>query len=361
MDYSPLDSSDNGIISARILEQVVISSSRGSSWPRDQIQVSYVYCIGRWIFFNHWFFTFWEAPCVCVYWASQVVPVVKNPPANAGDTGDVGSIPGLGRSPGGGHGNPLQYSCLENPMDRRAWWAAVHGVAKELDMTEATKHSQYIYITYSYILRSLAWRLWELPKSTLSASGLQSLLPTSPHCSGMGRGWSLPRMVSPPDGGHSLLTDRPALTLIPLWSLSVYQRQRFLKRQARVYKSEKAMAPTPVLLLGKSHGRRSLVGCSPWGRYESDTTERLHSCFSLSCIGEGNGNPLQCSCLENPRDGGAWWAAIYGIVQSRTRLKWLSSSSSSRVYKLDYTLLYQHPPMTPNFPPMAATLSPSQG
>ena len=63
--------------------------------------------------------------------------------------------------------------------------------------------------------------------------------------------------------------------------------------------------PTPVLLPGKSHGRRSLVGCSPWGHEEWDTTERLHFHFSLSCIGEGNGNPLQCSCLENPRDVGA--------------------------------------------------------
>ena len=61
--------------------------------------------------------------------------------------------------------------------------------------------------------------------------------------------------------------------------------------------------PTPVLLPGKSHGRRGLVGCSPWGCQESDTTERLHFHFSLLCIGEGNGNPLQCSCLENPRDG----------------------------------------------------------
>ena len=82
--------------------------------------------------------------------------------------------------------------------------------------------------------------------------------------------------------------------------------------------------PTPVLLPGKSHGRRSLVGCSPWGREESDITERLHSHFSFSCIGEVNGNPLQCSCLENPRDGGA-----YGVVQSRTRPKRLCSSSSS--------------------------------
>ena len=87
--------------------------------------------------------------------------------------------------------------------------------------------------------------------------------------------------------------------------------------------------PTPALLPGKSHGQRSLVGCSPWGREESDTTERLHFHFSLSCIGEGNGNPLQCSCLENPRDGGAWWAAVSGVAQSRTQLRQLSSSSSS--------------------------------
>ena len=72
--------------------------------------------------------------------------------------------------------------------------------------------------------------------------------------------------------------------------------------------------------------RRSLVGCSPWGRQESDRTERLHFHFSLSCLGEGNGNPLQCSCLENLRDGGAWWAAISGVAQSRTRLKRLSSN-----------------------------------
>ena len=85
--------------------------------------------------------------------------------------------------------------------------------------------------------------------------------------------------------------------------------------------------PTLVFLPGKSHGWRSLVGYSPWGRTESDRSERLHFHFSLSCTGEGNGNPLQCSYLENPRDGGAWWAAIYGVAQSRTQLKRLSSSS----------------------------------
>ena len=87
--------------------------------------------------------------------------------------------------------------------------------------------------------------------------------------------------------------------------------------------------PTPVLLPGKSHGQRSLVGCGPWGCKESDTTERLPFHFSLSCIGEGNGNPLQCSCLENPRDGGAWWTAFYGVARSRTQLRRLSSSKQN--------------------------------
>ena len=85
--------------------------------------------------------------------------------------------------------------------------------------------------------------------------------------------------------------------------------------------------PTPVFLPGKSHGWRSLVGCSPWGRKDSDMSEWLHFHFSLSCIGEGNGNPLWCSCLKIPRDGGAWWAAVSGVTQGRTQLKRLSSSS----------------------------------
>ena len=89
------------------------------------------------------------------------------------------------------------------------------------------------------------------------------------------------------------------------------------------------MATHSRLLPGKSHGQRSLVGCSPWGCEESDTTERLHFHCSLSCIAEGTGNPLQCSRLENPKDGGAWWAAVHGVAQSRKRLKRLSSRSSS--------------------------------
>ena len=102
-------------------------------------------------------------------------------------------------------------------------------------------------------------------------------------------------------------------------SLSCWHRKSLILRRRRWH-------PTPALLLGKSHGRRSLVGCSPWGCWESDMTEWLHFHFSLSCIGEGHGNPLRCSCLENPGDGAAWWAAVYGVTQSRTRLKRLSSS-----------------------------------
>ena len=119
-----------------------------------------------------------------------------------------------------------------------------------------------------------------------------------------------------------------ALKTIKQWHLPFIE----LLFHARPYTRRRQWRPTPVLLPGKSHGWRSLVSCSPWGRKESDTTERLHFHFSLSCIGEGNGNTFQCSCLQNPRDGGAWWVAVSGVAQSRTRLKRLSSSSSSRPY-----------------------------
>ena len=111
--------------------------------------------------------------------------------------------------------------------------------------------------------------------------------------------------------------------------------------------------PTPVLLPGKSHGWRSLVGCSPWDREESDMTERLHFHFSLSCTGEGNGNPLQCSCLENLRDRRAWWAAVFEVAQSRTRLKRLSSSSSRPAKRATSPLLADpcNPPGSEHGPP----------
>ena len=113
----------------------------------------------------------------------------------------------------------------------------------------------------------------------------------------------------------------------PMRAFAVDRKKRSLpwNEEALGWARRRQWHSTP--LPGESHEWRGLVGCSPWGREESDTTERLHFHFSLSWIGEGNGNPLQCSCLENPRDGGAWWAAVCGVAQSRTRLKRLSSSS----------------------------------
>ena len=103
----------------------------------------------------------------------------------------------------------------------------------------------------------------------------------------------------------------------------VNAKEKFLKEiksltllNTRVIIWRRQWQPTLVLLPGKSHGWRSLVGCSPWGPEELNTTEQLPFSFSLSCIGEGHGSPLQCSCLENPRDGGAWCAAVYGVAQA---------------------------------------------
>ena len=120
-------------------------------------------------------------------------------------------------------------------------------------------------------------------------------------------------------------------------NIPVFLWDKFLKHlgPAILIRQRRRWHPIPVLLPGKSHGRRSPVGCSPWGRSESDRTERLHFHFSPSCIGEGNGNPLQYSCLENPRDRGAWWAAVYGVAKSRTRLTRLSSSSSILIRKME--------------------------
>ena len=89
--------------------------------------------------------------------------------------------------------------------------------------------------------------------------------------------------------------------------------------------SEKTIAPHSSTLAWKIPWTEEPGGLQSMGSLRVGTAERLHFHFSLSCIGEGNGNPLQCSCLENPRDRAAWWAAVYGLAQSRTRLKLLSS------------------------------------
>ena len=132
---------------------------------------------------------------------------------------------------------------------------------------------------------------------------------------------SFPQTPVPPRLPRNIKQSSQCYTVSPCW-LSTLNTCVYISQRRRWH-------PIPVLLPGESHGQRSLVGCRPWGRKEWDTTERLNFHFSLSCIGEGNGNPLQCSCLENPRDGGAWWAAVYGVTQIWTRLKRLRSSSSS--------------------------------
>ena len=106
----------------------------------------------------------------------------------------------------------------------------------------------------------------------------------------------------------------PFLYLVP----KAREQNTFLSRTfslENICQFQGIVSPSKVTL---SHGRRGLVDYSPWSREELDTTEQLHFHFSLSCIGEGNGNPLQCPCLGNPRDAGVWWAAIYGVAQSRT-------------------------------------------
>ena len=107
------------------------------------------------------------------------------------------------------------------------------------------------------------------------------------------------------------------------------KRKTVEKIRGQKWALEKAMAPHSSTFAWKIPWTEEPGRLQSMGSLESDTTERLHFHFSLSCTGGGNGNPLQYSCLENPRDGGAWWAAVYGVAQIRTWLKRLSSSSSS--------------------------------
>ena len=176
---------------------------------------------------------------------------------SASNVRDPGLIPGSGRSLGEGNDSPFQCFFLEKSMDRGAWWATVNGVEKNQTWLSMLAHT--VFQTFSWLL----CLIWSSAISDLWCYYYDSLKPQ---------------------------------TLVSIFLAIKYSLIR--RRQWH---------PSPVLLPGKSHGPRSLVGYSPWGREESDTTEQLHFPFSLSCIGdEWNGNPLQCSCLENPMDQGAW-------------------------------------------------------
>ena len=167
---------------------------------------------------------------------------------------------------GEGNGTSLQYSCLENPMDGGAWKAVVHGVAR-VRHDWATSHSLFTFMHWRRKWQPPSVLAWRIP-GTAEHGGLPSM-----GSQRVRHDWSD-------------LAAAAAAAVLALW-----------RRQWH---------PTLVLLSGKSHGWRSLEGCSPWGCWGSDMTEQLHFHSSLSCIGEGNGNPLQCSCLENPRERGAW-------------------------------------------------------
>ena len=219
---------------------------------------------------------------------------------------------------------------LCDPMDCRTPVFPVHHQLSEFAQTHVLQVSDAIQPSHPLSSSSLAFNL-------SSGSFIRVFSNDSVLCIRWSKYWSFSFSISPSNECSGLISFW--LILLIDW-FDLLAVQGTLKSLLQYHSSKASFLwysaffrrrqwhPTPVLLPGKSRGWRSLVGCSPWGREEWDTTERLHLHFSLSCIGEGNGNPLQCSCLENPRDGRAWWAAVSGVAQSQTRLKWLSSSSS---------------------------------
>ena len=182
--------------------------------------------------------------------------------ASAGAIGDKGSMPGLGRSLGDGIWQPTSVFLPGKSHGQRNSAGYSPWSHKELDMTErlSTWSLQMVSLRYWQVISLLC-----LPASPSSWWGITVSIKSIHLC---------------------------FLSKIIYWNLRCGWRRQW--------------HPTPVLLSGKSHRWGSLVGCHLWGCTDSDTTECLHFHFSLSCIGEGNGNPLQCSCLENPRDRGAW-------------------------------------------------------
>ena len=142
MDSSPPGSYVHGILQARILEWVSMFSSRGSFLTQGSNL-----CLLHLLHWQVGSLTPCHLGSSSMYMASPGALVVKNSPANAGDIRDWGLIPGSGRSPGGGHGNPLQYSCLENPMDTGAWRATVHGVTKSQTRLKRLGMHAHVYIS----------------------------------------------------------------------------------------------------------------------------------------------------------------------------------------------------------------------
>ena len=214
-------------------------------------------------------------------WASQVALVVKNPPAHAGDLRDVSLIPGSGRSPGGRHGNPLQYSCLENPMDRGDWQTTVHRVAKsqtrlnDLTRMHTIPHSRsknwivpfwrnrrkkchFLPILFFFLILCPLRRAYTTQEITKACVRKEREKAMATHSSTLA--WKILWMEEPgrlqsmglQRVGHDRVTSLLLVTFM-------HWRRKW--------------QPTPVFLPGESQGRGSLMGCCLWGRTESDTTE----------------------------------------------------------------------------------------
>ena len=199
-------------------------------------------------------------------------------------------MPGLGRSSGVENGNPFQYFCQENSMDRGSWWFTIHGVTKEPDKIEyAYTHTHTHTLCFRPGQKSLL-NLINLPWAPLLRQCLP--LPGRP-------------LLFPPHHKDILTSFSMVMSWLHACLLTLFS---FIRE---------AVSQNPAC--------DELTLEVLWF-IKFASLGRLHFHFSLSCIGEGNGNPLQCSCLENPRDRGAWWAAVYGVAL----LKWLSSSSSRK-------------------------------
>ena len=205
-------------------------------------------------------------------------------------------------------------------MDKEAWHATVHGVTNSWtplrDWTELTvalslyRHQKYIRINIAHVLG-------EFPSKKSKGSRKKGLTREKSFWSGQNHLWWKIRNKQ---------LERSIRGSIP------ESRRLYMGKYHKRWKQKNILdyVELGISMLAWKIPWMEEPTYSPWGRQELGMTEGLHFHFSLSRIGEGNGSPLQYSCLENPRDRGAWWAAIYGIAQSRTQLKWLSRSSRKK-------------------------------
>ena len=290
-------------------------------------------------------------------------------PAKTGATGDAGSIPGWERSPGGGNDNHSSILAWVIPWDWCFWIVLLEKTlespldCKEIKSVNPKGNQPWVFIGRTDAEALIFWppdvKNWLTGKDPDAGQDWrqEKKEKTEDEMAGWHdqvNGHEFEQTLGVGDGQGSLVcsslwgcTESDMMERLN-WAELNCPRDRGAWRatvhgvtnswtQLSTHNSliilanyqEKAMATHSSTLAWKIPWTEEPHMRSPWGSEKSDMTERLHFHFSLSCIREGNGNPLQCSRLENPRDGWAWWAAIYGAAQSWTQLKWLGSSSSS--------------------------------